>query len=424
MIRNHAHAMPARPSLLKNSYFVLVFLSLFLPVSTIQAVPIYDLFFYWTILLFVLYASSRPLPAPAVTLLLISALFLVTWLWIGATRQTESIHYAFRAFSLYGVTFSLAYLSYFLYAGKVISFQEFVRVFLYSNLVVCVVKSLIIISVWVGYLTLADVVEFFSEKLGAGLVFYRISDNLVRLHNVNDIATPFAIFLWLVSNRIGLHIRRWTKLLVMPILLFSIFVIFSRYLWMVAAVGVLFSVLNRRFFMSAFSLFVLVVLVIVALGPFVGEPVTDRFFSDRSHLGDSMRQRQVVVVLEEAKNYPLFGKGIGAYARELPRHETLRFSYEVQWIGFLLQFGAVGLSILLFHVGMIARNFVAGRVSMLKIAFFTMFLLWLGAGWFNPYLISKTAGVIFSLFVLAGLDLKEHEAHSATGGKGLRTVRP
>jgi len=113
-----------------------------------------------------------------------------------------------------------------------------------------------------------------------------------------------------------------------------------------------------------------------------------------------VRHQQVAFLMQEHEQYPWFGKGMGGYVEGFVRDHQLPYSYEVQWAAFLMQFGYIGLFFLLVPLGIIYWNLLAAEFDCVRLGFALLFSLWIVSGFTNPFLISLTSGVVYTLFYL------------------------
>jgi hypothetical protein len=115
--------------------------------------------------------------------------------------------------------------------------------------------------------------------------------------------------------------------------------------------------------------------------------------------------QQIQALYREFDQAPLLGKGLGAYAVDNIRDFQLKHYYEVQWMAFLMQFGLLGVLLLMIPLGMVSYRYCLAPFSMQKLSFLLMFFLWIFSGFTNPFLLSLTSGIVYTLFLLPGYDL-------------------
>ena len=142
---------------------------------------------------------------------------------------------------------------------------------------------------------------------------------------------------------------------------------------------------------------------------------THRFFSGEVQQSDLTRQVQSDGLLNRFLQDPYLGNGIGG----APVPGVLgRYSYhfEVQWLAFLMQFGIIGITGILLALGGYCHYYLKSPLNWTKIAFLSMYLLWLVSGFTNPFLISLNSGILYGLFLVTALRLNSENvspyAHS------------
>jgi hypothetical protein len=187
--------------------------------------------------------------------------------------------------------------------------------------------------------------------------------------------------------------------LYVPITAFSIFLSFSRFLWFVGVVSIFLSLLGRRFttWIKAFLCAVLLVVVASAyIGPEkLGNAVSHRFFSKEVKDSDGTRTIQIQKMTEEITRFPLFGKGIGSNAGD-----RKDFSYEVQWISLLMQFGFVGVAIMLLGASAIVIQYLRRPMNWSRLSFLLGFIIFLLGGFTNPFLLSLNSGIMYAAYFI------------------------
>lgn len=129
--------------------------------------------------------------------------------------------------------------------------------------------------------------------------------------------------------------------------------------------------------------------------------IYERFFSYDNKMSDQTRVEQIAALMDGLEKVPLLGRGLGGYIDSLFRDGLVLHSYEVQWVAFLMQFGMLGFFVLLTPVLIIGYKLFLPPFTRVKLAFFGLFGIWLLSGFTNPFLISLTSGIVYSIFILA-----------------------
>lgn len=90
---------------------------------------------------------------------------------------------------------------------------------------------------------------------------------------------------------------------------------------------------------------------------------------------------------------------MGGYTEKGLRDKELKFSYEVQWMAFLMQFGLLGLFLILLFLAYLAYLILRPPVTIERLSLFALYLLWLAAGLTNPFLVSLPSGILYTFFL-------------------------
>jgi O-Antigen ligase len=234
---------------------------------------------------------------------------------------------------------------------------------------------------------------------------------MIRMQTSIDILTPFLIFYVLKAQTLGIALNARFRSAYLLISAFAIFLSFSRVLMAEGLASLLlfwFTLKPAQMVRSMLFFSVIACALVAAIGPStIATMAGQRFLSDVNQGSDDTRVEQIEALVKEHQSYPFFGKGLGGYSSDLVRDEKLRHSYEVQWIAFLMQFGLLGLVMIGSALGSIGWLYLQKRPSRLQLAFLALFCCWILAGFTNPYLISLTSGLVYALFLLTGLQLRE-----------------
>lgn len=345
--------------------------------------------------------------------LLSSFLFLWIWFAIALVGNETPLNSSWEELKIFWLTISTVAITYYLYTEKVLSFEKFLKTIIYANLLYSTVKVVLILLLAFGVFDVLAIVT----KVGIRFMSMDISGKIPRFQTSMDIATPFLFFFLLKSERLGVNWSKKFKFFYLTISSFAILLSFSRFL----TFAVLLSIFLHAFSLknpipAIFKSLTLLALVIFAAISWIGvnestKIVERRLYSKENYKSDYVRKQQIAALLDEYEKTPITGKGIGSYAPAVIRDRQLLYSYEVQWVSFLMQFGLIGLTCILATVGMIANKILSFPLTKEKIALFTLFLAWLFAGFTNPFLISLTSGILYSLFLLSGYELQKSDAY-------------
>jgi len=345
-----------------------------------------------------------------IAFLLFSATFLLIWMMLGLGMEGSVSASVFDQFKIFWLTITVAIGSIYLVRSEIVSFQTVLKTVTYANFAFSFFK---ISLVALHFLNIIDIWSLL-DRVGMRVMSMQMIGSLFRLQLSTDISTPFLLFFFLQAHRFGITWNRfffWLYLIITPL---SVLLSFSRFLLGVAGLAIFFSIWTAqlRTFLKLIPLLSVFIIGSVALiGPVtVLKIVEKRFFSSDSSESDITRKIQIEALLKEHQESPLLGKGLGGYARELIRDDRILHSYEVQWVSFLMQFGVLGLSLILIPVFIIARKILSPPWNKRKLSLFCIYLCWIFSGFTNPFLISLASGILYSLFFLAGEHL--HDRYS------------
>lgn len=321
-----------------------------------------------------------------VAFILCTACFLLFFLSVGLINNIEFFEGPFDQLKVFAVTALFVANAIYFFKQKIFSFSFYLKFLVSCNFVYSLGKCLLIVSNIFNVTLVKNLLEMVDFRV----MSMDIASGVIRFQTSVDIITPFLIFFVLCSK---VDFNRKFKYLYLIISIFSIIISFSRYLMFVAFIS---FVIHQ--IMVKFNLLV-VCLAVISLTCFgfyysdqIAESLENRFFSSANQTSDDVRAFQIEKLLGEHGDYPFFGKGLGGSVNGYLRDEKLVHSYEVQWGAFLMQFGFVGILLLFAPLILIALR--------LNLASLAIFCLWILSGFTNPYLISLTSGIVYSLFYL------------------------
>lgn len=340
--------------------------------------------------------------------------FLFIWLIVGVVNQNQMTEGSIAQLKLFIITLFVPLITLYLISEKIMTPADFFKWVIYGNCAYCTLKIGLII------LHLAHVVNMWDvlDSLGLRFMKMQILGNIDRLQTSVDIITPFSVFFALQSEKLGIPLNRRFRLYYCVVALLSNFLSFSRFLIFIYFLSGILYLLSCSFSKMGKGFILIALGGVVAIGAIGVENTAKiielRLFSKDNFLSDNTRTRQANALIKEFSFCPLMGKGLGGYAKECIRDEKLLYSYEVQWIAFLMQFGVIGISFLLFMAGFILWQLLRPPLSRVKTSALILFLLWLFSGFTNPFLISLTSGIAYTLFLLTQPALKENRLNVQT----------
>lgn len=342
--------------------------------------------------------------------------FLWIWLYIGLIQENEKN--AVGQFKLFIITVSFIVMTLFYVNSGLINANKILRIIVYGNFTYSLIKVFLVILHLLNLINIWD----FIEKTGFRIMTMAIMGGFTRVQTSVDIITPFLLFFVLQNDNLKLGLSKRFRFFYCLVSSFSIFLSFSRFLILVALISYFLYVASLNFekiVKHVFAFFLTLFLIFSFIGyENTAEIINKRFFHKFVAESDRTRLIQVNAILLEFEQYPFFGKGLGGYSENSIRDIEIPYSYEVQWAAFLMQFGLIGLTFLLFSLAIIFGNFLINKITRIHIGFCLLFLIWLFSGFTNPFLISLTSGITYSIFLLAASILNQNsykvcnESHS------------
>lgn len=342
------------------------------------------------------------------TCLGIIALLLI-WMGIGAIYKETPFSSFFDQFKLFIITLSVvAMVLYYVEAGA-LSPQTIFKTAIYTNFCYSFLK---VVGATLHFAKIVNILTFMS-KIKIRFMSMDIHAGMIRLQTSVDIVTPFLLLFVLNSDRLGIRFPKGFRYAYIAISLISVLLSFSRYLIAVSWISLFLYWVTTRplkqiFAGVAAAMFLCLGILVVGPGN-VYKVVEKRLFSVDNYQSDQTRVDQINAMSNEISCHPFFGKGLGGFAPDCIRDNHLLHSYEVQWVAFNMQLGFVGVSLVFASFLFLGWYYWFPPYYLPKLAFASMYALWLVSGFTNPFLISLTSGIMYSLFALAALVLSQQK---------------
>ncbi|WP_457567463.1 hypothetical protein [Desulfurobacterium sp.] len=294
------------------------------------------------------------------------------------------------------VTFLLFVIVYLLVVN-VFSLSCFSSLLKFTILTSFFIKLLAIVFVY-NHPDVDSIKRFFLVYFNTRVVTMKLYDSLYRIYLPTDILASFYPWMagWLRKHGLSDSTKR-VELFFLFISFFIVAVGFSRYLIVVFLAGSVYMLKSFEFNWKPAVLLAGIMSVIFRKSLF--DFVRLRFFSRATVASDAVRIKQFPALVKLFLMNPVVGWGIGAFSFDYVRSWENSFSYEEQILSFYAKFGLMGMLFLIFIVVaiiaflLIKKDYVAALV----------FVLFIMAGWFNPYLYSST---VFLLYVFAAITVK------------------
>ena len=386
-----------------RSLLLLMFISVVLPSGHIGPVNVKVLMFLIVLLLFV---AANPRSSRRV-LLIVLALFIWVFLWAGiGIVNLGSPYLPFMQAKDLLVTITISYLTYLAINNSAISPDAISKTVVYSAVGLgCFKIVLLCVSEYSSvplYVLIGDLESFFRTQI----MTMKIIGGLYRYQVVGDLISPIALYILISSNKERLLSGHKTIYIVsFSIIIFSVFISYSRYIWFMSVIAALLALLTRK----GYALYFGGAIVVVGVGVIIGLDLSfiyKRIVSHAVEVSDNIRLTELHYLLSYFFKSPIIGHGLGAYVPHHIRDIHSKFSYELQWVAFAMQTGVIGVSFLLFIMAVIARTFLMAGITREKLSLLILFILWISSSLFNAYLASSSSAVIFAFFISEGFRIR------------------
>jgi hypothetical protein len=291
---------------------------------------------------------------------------------------------------------AIAWLSIFAIRRGLVTAERLITVIIYAIFAVSAAKVALVAA---SFFTSIDPIQIVRRIFGEeSTVAYSTLFGLVRLDFAADIIGAFALFALLAPSVSGVRFGRMLKLgICIVVALGSGFLAHSRATWFIYVACIFLAMIVQRSWKTMAVTILAVLGLAVCYYDVLGVVYEERFVVE-AELSDIGRIEQARALMGEIKARPFLGKGMGAHYAEDSRDIKGKFSYELQWLGFLMQFGIVGEVGILMLVAASARDLLRAKHPA-KPWMILLFLLWLLDSWTNPHITTSFAGATFGLFM-------------------------
>ncbi|WP_456397411.1 hypothetical protein [Desulfurobacterium sp.] len=362
-----------------------------LPSGYITSIPIKLLFSFLILLIFFLFERDIYLSRTFVVCLLMFLCFLSLYLLVG---YLEFGIYSLKEYELMLITLVLFAIVYLLLLNK-FNIQFFVRLVEAGIIVAFLVKFMALLYVHY-HPGVNSMIFFFTKYFNIEVVTMRLAPGIYRINFPSDILAAFFpwVLVWYRKN--NLYVMKANDFFVLLLSSFIVLLGFSRYLILVFATGLIYLFKLLRVNLNILKISSLAIFIL--LRESIINFIKLRFFSGAVKVSDTIRIEQTPILIKLFLKKPLIGHGIGAFSFEYVRSKSMCFSYEEQILTFFAKFGILGMSFLLGITLIILLIFISRRDYTAVV----VFLFFIMAGWFNPYLYSSS---VFLVYVFIGLML-------------------
>lgn len=210
----------------------------------------------------------------------------------------------------------------------------------------------------------------------------------------------------------------WRRALVVAVASVFVLLTYSRVVMLLFALMLLVCAaasMPRRRFLKALAVLALAVAALSPVGWRVAGPMLhDRLMSADARKSDSARTEQFAALARGIVGAPLLGHGTGSYVADCTRGAGReRYSYELQYLSFVYQFGIVGFVLIV--AALVALCFrlclaCAAGGAVRAVVWFNL-VVWAVKPLFNPQLLSSNSAAVVIATLFLGM------AEARTDGK-------
>lgn len=411
---------PARSPVFALARFaigMLIFVSIALPSGSLFGIPVkyvafalavFSLFFLWA-------REGVPLPRWILTTTALVTAFVLFFVLVGLFRGEAGPPFIQKEATGFFTTATIVLMVLAARAQGAINDLDIARFTFYGALTFALWKSAIVFGLVSGVLSYDNVAAFFMEQAGYRLVSSGIFGGWVRINLIiYDFIVAFMLFLVPTYPQLFARVPRLLRWLFVVIASACVIFAFSRLLFGLVAVLLLFAFVFRFALHARLLVAALALVVMSAAAPWLQGAIEQRFNSAGNDASDMLRSQQIDALVNAWTRVPLVGGGFGYSAREMVRDPTAPYNYEVQWVGFLAKLGVVGILCLVALVLALYMNiFRAPILAEHWVLAFALSCFVLG-GFTNQYLVTSGSGVFYCL-ILALASFFRQQAQAATG---------
>jgi O-antigen ligase len=379
-------------------YLALLFLVVFLPAGSMWGLNVKVISLEAFLAAFALYliTDGNVLSSGDIIFLCLVGACLCFWSLVGILRGYADGSQTLSQFRDFASAIFIAWLGITFIRRRLIRAELLTTMIVYALFAMACMKWVAIAAMYIyGTNPIGAIQSVFGQD---SLVYGEFASGMLRMHFPADMLAPFGLFALLTPGVSGVRFGRTSRFFISIFLLTSCILAYSRYVWFAFVIAALVAAAVQR----SWKMLAVMILGGLLLGALLGDVsrviFEERFASVGLDISDEGRVDQSKALIAEIKERPILGKGMGTQALGHISSEAHPYSYELQWLSFLMQFGIVGELGILLLVVTSARDLIAANHPA-KPWIILLFLLWLLASWTNPYLISSYAGATFVLFM-------------------------
>lgn len=328
-------------------------------------------------------------------------LFLIIWSFLSIANGYTTYSSFLKN---YLALLFIVWISYELYKNKVVTIEKIFGLIKFDSISIIIIKIFTSLLLTMDFIHINDLVEFYDKIFNCELttMYFPIGNfTFYRLMVAND-GLPYIYFsFYLLFDK-----NKLKKILLLFLIGIYTFITYSRVYMIqclfIIVIYIFIYLTNKNVtFYKKLRLFLLtsIVLTIVCITlnqlGFL-EALFKRFNSDSATYSDNIREEQFEHLMKGFKENFLFGNGTGAYIKNYLRSDTILYSYELEYLSFLYQFGLIGFILIILPTIILYYNlcFFKNMDFKIKLMLLSNFLFFLVKPLVNPGFLSSNAGFL------------------------------
>ncbi|MGO4743597.1 O-antigen ligase family protein [Serratia quinivorans] len=275
------------------------------------------------------------------------------------------------------------------------------------SLIACGKIFIIVFSIITG-ISAIDIITWITQVWDINMMKMGVGDTFItRLQIPMDSLVPF--MLYFITKDLILGRGGFKTKIIFTLLTISLALTLSRSFW---AQGILFiglavlleARLAKVFKILALSAIVIaIILFLTPLGDVIFTLIESRLDNQNANAASDLeRDYQNNALLNAISTHPLLGHGMGYYIPNVLRSTTTPYLYESQTLSIIMDFGILGVSILLliFLSTCISNALNVSNKKRVRNLIMPLicFSIWLLSGSVNPFLFGASGGIIIFFF--------------------------
>lgn len=204
----------------------------------------------------------------------------------------------------------------------------------------------------------------------------------------------FILYIYFRNKIIYIKFPLFIEFFYSIILFISIFSAYSRFIFIIFPILLIIVFLLNKNYKTIILAFIIGILFSIVFHKDISLIIFQRFVNQEH--SDSWRIIMTHALLNSWSQSPFLGRGIGAYSLELIRDRSMPFSYEVQFVSILMQFGISFILLNIFILYFFLKN-ITNRTILLTFSIYISLIL---GSFTNQYLLSTTTGVIYVIIFI------------------------